>query len=208
VYNVIMIVGIIGLINSGKSTIANILVEDYGFIKVSFADSLKDAVAAIFGWDRSLLQGDTEESRAWREQVDEYWSNVLGHPVTPRWVLQQIGTDVLRDHFHKNIWVHSLMKKLNDTSKNYVISDVRFCNEVDVILSQHGEIWEVQRTPLPDWYSIKFENYDDLKRHMQLYYPNVHASEWDWRLTKRNHIIRNNKTLGDLKQTVASIISQ
>jgi hypothetical protein len=203
-----MIIGVIGLINSGKSTIANILVEDYGFIKVSFADSLKDAVSAIFGWDRQLLQGDTEASRVWREQVDEYWSNVMQHPVTPRWVLQHIGTDVMRDHFHKNIWVHSLMKKLNDPNKNYVISDVRFQNEVDVILSQHGQIWEVQRPPMPEWFGMKFEDYDDLKRHMQIYHPNIHPSEWDWRLTKRNHIIRNNGTVDDLRIKVADIISQ
>ena len=203
-----MIVGIIGLIASGKSTIASILVEDYGFTKVSFADTLKDAVAAIFGWPRELLQGDTEESRQWREQVDSYWSSVMGHPVTPRWVLQHIGTDVMRNHFHTNIWVHSLMKKLADPTGNYVISDVRFRNEVDVILAQHGEIWEVQRAPMPEWYGEKFNDYEDLKRHMELYHPSVHASEWDWRLTKRNHIIRNNGTLHDLKDKVSIIISQ
>lgn len=201
-----MIVGIIGLINSGKSTIANILVEEYGFTKVSFADSLKDAVAAIFGWPRDLLQGDTEESRVWREQEDEYWSQVMQHPVTPRWVLQHIGTDVMREHFHKNIWVHSLMKKLNDPDKNYVISDVRFLNEVDVILLQHGQIWEVQRPPIPEWYTIPFENYQDLSRHMDIYYPKVHKSEWDWRLTSSNHIIQNDGTLDDLKKKVAAII--
>lgn len=203
-----MIIGVIGLINSGKSSIANTLVEDYGFTKVSFADSLKDAVAAIFGWDRQLLQGDTEQSRLWREQFDDYWTDVMGHPVSPRWVLQHIGTDVMRDHFHKNIWVHSLMKKVADPHKNYVISDVRFRNEVDVILSQHGQIWEVQRPPIPDWYSTKFDDYDDLKRHMEIYHPQVHASEWDWRLTKRNYILQNTGTLTDLKDKVSSIISQ
>jgi hypothetical protein len=203
-----MIVGIIGLINSGKSTIANILVEDYGFIKVSFADTLKDAVSAIFGWPRELLQGDTEESRKWREQVDEYWSNVMQHPVTPRWVLQHIGTDVMRDHFHKSIWVHSLMKKLHNSSSNYVISDVRFRNEVDVILSQQGQIWEVQRPPMPDWYGMKFDEYDELVRHMEINHPEIHRSEWEWRLTKRNHIIRNDSTLSELKHKVSIIISQ
>lgn len=203
-----MIVGVIGLINSGKSTVANILVEDYGFVKVSFADSLKDAVAAIFGWPRELLQGDTEESRVWREQVDEYWSNVMGHPVTPRWILQHVGTNVMRDHFHKNIWVHSLMKKLNDPNKNYVVSDVRFRNEVDVILLQHGKIWEVQRPPMPDWYSVQFDDYDDLSRHMDIYYPKVHQSEWDWRLVKRDHVIRNNSTVDSLKNKISEIISQ
>ena len=203
-----MIVGIIGLINSGKSTIANILVEDYGFIKVSFADSLKDAVASIFGWDRQLLQGDTEESRRWREQVDEYWSNVMQHPVTPRWVLQHVGTDVMRNHFHTNIWVHSLMKRANDPSKNYVISDVRFRNEVDLIKINNGQIWEVQRPPLPAWYSVKFTDDEELSRHMDLYHPEIHSSEWAWRLVKRNHIIQNTETLQDLKEKVSFIISQ
>jgi len=202
------IVGVIGLINSGKSTIANILVEDYGFIKVSFADSLKDSVSAIFGWDRQLLQGDTEASRLWREQVDEYWSNVMQHPVTPRWVLQHIGTDVMRDHFHKNIWVHSLMKKTNDSSKNYVISDVRFSNEVDVILSQQGQIWEVQRPPLPNWYSEQFKNDEALRQYMTIQHPEIHRSEWEWRLVKRNNIILNTSTLQDLKEKVSTIISQ
>ena len=203
-----MIIGICGFIGSGKDTVADYLVNFHEFRRDSYAATLKDAVAAVFGWDRELLEGRTKQAREWREQVDTYWSNVMGHPVTPRWVLQHIGTDVMRNHFHKNIWVHSLMKKLNDPTKNYVISDVRFRNEVDVILSQHGEIWEVQRTPMPEWYSIKFEDQEDLARHMNIYYPKVHASEWDWRLTKRNHIIRNNGTLDDLKAKVAEIISQ
>ena len=200
------IVGVIGLINSGKSTIANILVEDYGFIKVSFADSLKDSVAAIFGWDRQLLQGDTEESRVWREQVDEYWSNVMQHPVTPRWVLQHIGTEVMRNHFHKNIWVHSLMKRANDPSKNYVISDVRFSNEVDVILSQRGQIWEVQRPPLPYWYSEQFINEEELRRFMTLYHPEIHSSEWGTRLAERNHVIVNDGNLLNLRKKVHSLL--
>ena len=145
-----MIIGICGFIGSGKDTIADYLVNFHGFRRESFANSLKDAVAQVFGWDRTMLEGRTKQAREWREQVDPWWSKRLKMPhLTPRWVLQHIGTDVMRDHFHKNIWVHSLMKKLNDPAKNYVISDVRFRNEVDVILSQHGEIWEVQRTPMP-----------------------------------------------------------
>jgi hypothetical protein len=203
-----MIVGILGLIGSGKNTVAQILVDDYGFEKVSFASSLKDAVAAIFGWPRHLLEGDTDQSRVWREQPDAYWSRVMQHEVTPRWVLQHIGTDVMRNHFHKDIWVHSLIKRLEDPNKNFVISDVRFLNEVDVIHDQKGQIWEIQRPPLPTWYSEHFDNQDDLRRHMTLHHPEIHSSEWDWRLAKRNCIIRNTGTLQDLKDKVSAIISQ
>ena len=63
-----MIVGICGLIGSGKGTVADFLVNDKGFTKLSFADKLKDSVATLFDWPRELLEGDTEESRQWREQ--------------------------------------------------------------------------------------------------------------------------------------------
>ena len=68
-----MIIGICGLIGSGKGTVADVLV-DQGFKKVSFADRLKDGVSTIFGWDRAMLEGDTDESRQWREQRDDFWS--------------------------------------------------------------------------------------------------------------------------------------
>ena len=58
-----MIIGICGLIGSGKGTVGDILVEQ-GFKKVSFADKLKDGVSTIFGWDRELLEGDTDICRA------------------------------------------------------------------------------------------------------------------------------------------------
>ena len=52
-----MIIGLLGFAGSGKGTVADILVSK-GFKKESFADPVKDAVAAIFGWERSLLEGD------------------------------------------------------------------------------------------------------------------------------------------------------
>ena len=95
-----MIIGICGLIGSGKGTVADILVEQ-GFTKVSFADKLKDGVATIFGWDRALLEGDTDESREWREQTDEFWTEETGRTITPRIVLQEFGTECMREGFDK-----------------------------------------------------------------------------------------------------------
>ena len=81
------IISISGLIGSGKDTIAEYLINNHGFKKDSFAATLKDAVAAMFGWDRAMLEGATPETRALREQVDQWWANRLGIPhLTPRWV--------------------------------------------------------------------------------------------------------------------------
>ena len=43
-----MLIGICGLIGSGKGTVADILVRDFKFKKISFADKLKDTVAHLF----------------------------------------------------------------------------------------------------------------------------------------------------------------
>jgi hypothetical protein len=100
-----MIIGICGLIGSGKGTVADHLVEEYGFQKVSFADALKDATAQMFEWPRHLLEGDTVESRKWRETPDAFWTNELGYEVTPRYVLQKFGTECMRVGFYDGVWL-------------------------------------------------------------------------------------------------------
>ena len=100
-----MIISIAGLIGSGKDTAADYLCTVHGFKRMSFAGTLKDAVAAVFGWDRELLEGSTKHSREWREQIDQWWADRLGIPdLTPRWILQHWGTEVCRKGFHQDIW--------------------------------------------------------------------------------------------------------
>ena len=120
-----MIIGICGLIGSGKGTVADILVEEHNYEKLSFADKLKDGVSSVFGWDRQMLEGDTDGSRKWREQQDDFWTKETGEAITPRLILQLFGTDCMRNGFYDGIWV-SLVKQqlLNNKDKNYVIPDV------------------------------------------------------------------------------------
>ncbi len=131
-----MIIGFVGFIGSGKDTAADYLVNFHGFRRDSFANTLKDAVSAVFGWDRVLLEGRTTEAREWREQVDPWWADRLGMPnLTPRWILQHWGTEVCRQGFHDDIWIASLENKMRKTTDNIVISDVRFPNEIKAIHS-------------------------------------------------------------------------
>jgi len=193
-----MIVGICGLIGSGKGTVADILEQDQGFIKVSFADSLKDAIAAVFTWPRHLLEGDTDESRAWREQKDTWWADRLKIPdLTPRWVLQQWGTEVCRLGFHDDIWIASMERKL-DPDLNYVIPDTRFPNEINLIKKLNGQVWHVERGTRPSWF--------DQYRLGGSPPSSIHASEWAWVRSKFDQTIDNNGTLEQLKQTVQGLI--
>jgi hypothetical protein len=195
-----MIIGICGLIGSGKDTIADYLQNIHQFRRESFAHALKDAVAQVFGWDRELLEGRTKESRAWREQVDPWWSTRLNMPeLTPRYVLQVWGTEVARKSFHDDIWIAALENKLRKTTDDVVISDCRFPNEIKSIKRAGGIVIRVVRGPEPEWYSIaeivnrgpvRNAEWALSKHRLEKY--NVHASETAWIGTKFDAVIDNN----------------
>ena len=189
-----MIIGVCGLIGSGKDTIADYLQNIHEFRRESFASTLKDAVAAVFGWDRELLEGRTKESRAWREQVDPWWSARLDMPdLTPRWVLQHWGTEVVRRSFHDDTWIASLENKLRKTGDDVVISDCRFPNEIAAIKRAGGTVIRVVRGPEPDWYNTALGANSGIATDQNLLKQlGVHASETAWIGTNFDAIVDNN----------------
>lgn len=199
-----MIIGACGFIGSGKGTFGEYLVKQHGWKSASFAKSLKDMVAAVFHWPRELLEGDTKESREWRETVDPWWSKKLGRTITPRWVLQNIGTDVMRNHFADDIWVLSLERELLDTTENVIVTDVRFPNEIETIRSMQGgvTVW-VRRGQLPEWYDMAQAANDPLflhapEAHDEMTKLDIHLSEWAWVGYPMDYTIRNDGDLPDL----------
>jgi len=194
-----MIIGISGLIGSGKDTIADYLQNIHQFRRESFANSLKDSISVVFGWDRDMLEGRTRESREWREQQDEWWSTRLNKTITPRWVLQYWGTEVCRNGFHDEIWISSLENKLRKTHDDIVISDVRFPNEIKAIKNVGGTVIRVVRGPEPVWFkwaeSVNFGpngNSSWAISKTQLEKAGIHSSETAWVGTKFDKIIDNN----------------
>lgn len=203
-----MIIGICGFIGSGKDTAADYLVGFHGFRRDSFAGTLKDAVSAVFGWDRELIEGRTPEARAWREQVDPWWAERLQMPhLTPRWILQWWGTEVCRSHFHDDIWIAALQSRLARRSDHTVISDVRFPNEVQAIKQQGGCIVWIQRGELPWWYDIAAKANQGKKEAQQvLHSHNIHASETSWAGTEFDKIISNNSSIEHLYSQLKSLV--
>ena len=199
-----MIIGVCGFIGSGKDTIADYLVNFHGFRRESFANSLKDAVAQVFGWDRTMLEGRTKQAREWREQVDPWWSERLNMPnLTPRLMLQLWGTEVCRKSFHDDIWIASLENKLRNSQDDVVISDCRFPNEIEALRAQGGKIIWVQRGPTPHWYEIASQaNRGSTKAARWLKDNNIHPSETSWAGTEFDAVLDNNGTLDHLYQQI------
>lgn len=203
-----MIIGIVGNIGEGKDTVAEYLELHHNFKRESFAGTLKDAVAAVFGWDRELLEGKTKDSREWREQVDQWWSTKLNMPhLTPRLVLQLWGTEVCRRSFHDDIWIASLENKLRNVDTNVVISDCRFPNEFATIKSLGGIIIRVKRGPEPEWHThVKGALEGDIEDLLMLKELSVHESEWAWYGLDVDNTLDNNGTLDELYSKITEII--
>lgn len=208
-----MIVGFVGFIGSGKDTAADYLVNFHGFRRDSFANTLKDAVAAVFGWDRTLLEGRTKEAREWREQIDPWWAERLQIPtLTPRWVLQQWGTEVCRNGFHDDIWIASLENKMRKTTDNIVISDVRFPNEIKAIHNAGGMVVRVKRGDDPEWYQDAVnmnagpQNMSWAISKMRMEQRKIHASETAWVGGAIDRVITNDSTIDSLFEELKSLV--
>lgn len=205
-----MIIGLVGFIGSGKDTVADMLIG-HGCVKDSFAAPLKDTICAVFGWPREMLEGSTAESREFRETPDMFWSRKLGIPnFTPRLALQLVGTDVMRDHFHQDIWLNSLEYRMRSYKNQpcVVISDARFRNELSLIHELGGKIIWVQRGGLPEWYETACDaNKGNVisTKLMQTKYKDVHKSEWDWAGFKVDYVIKNEGTISDLEEKVMAV---
>lgn len=201
-----MLIGIVGFIGSGKGTVGDILSKKYGYVQDSFAAPLKDAVATIFNWDCTLLEGATKESRAWREQPDTFWSEQFGKSFSPRLALQLMGTEAGRDVFHKDLWVISLLKRSHN--RDTVITDVRFKNEVALIKKSCGVVIRVVRGPEPFWFTIAEEANKGYEGSLvAMHNLGIHRSEWDWVGCSMYHTIYNNGTLEDLEKEVDQFVS-
>lgn len=207
-----MIIGFVGLINSGKGSAGDILLKK-NFIKESFAKGVKDVVSLMFNMPRHLLEGDTEESRKYREQNDIFWSSKMNKSFTPRMAMQLIGTDVGRNIFHEDFWIHSLQNRM-DLKNNYVITDVRYYNEMEWIKSQGGLVINLIRGELPIWYefaktrtSLKVENlqYEHLTEILEKNFK-IHESEYDHIGFQYDATIYNNGTLQDLENDIMLVL--
>ena len=148
-----------------KSTASNEIQS--GFKIKKFADKLKDLVCMLIGCTREQL-----EDREFKEkELGEEWDRVISsdgkvhlpddYPdleyskLTPRLLLQLLGTEYGREIIHPNIWVNSLMSEYfcvqSDLAPNgidcpnWIITDMRFPNEMEAVKKKGGITIRVNR---------------------------------------------------------------
>jgi len=125
-----MLIGICGKAGSGKDTIGDHLVKEYGFERIALADPIKRVVKDIF-----VLDDHTVYDRVAREQPLENWPDW-----TVRKLLQYVGTELFRNNIDDAIWVKSLWLHVqSNPDKNYVVTDIRFPNELE-FFEENGKL--------------------------------------------------------------------
>lgn len=130
-----MLIGLTGLAGAGKSEVAGYLAQHHGFRRVAFADPLKSMLLAA-GFSRAQVYGDLKGA------LDERFG------VTPRRVMQTLGTEWGREMAHPDIWVRLWAEKVADPLAHgvfVVAEDVRFENEAARIRELGGQVWEITR---------------------------------------------------------------
>jgi dephospho-CoA kinase len=163
-----IVLGITGRKQHGKSTIAEYLKKQYGFVETAFAYPLKDMLV--------------KAGMATHEEVYGAQKNDL-----VRWLLQKIGTDIFREQVDPNYWVKQMIEIFPKDAKNVVVSDIRFPNEAQLIMSWYGgKIVKVIRPS---------EDSSDL-----------HKSESLVEGLKADFTIINDSTIEDLNEKVDSLI--
>lgn len=184
-------IGLSGYARSGKDAVAKILVEEHGYVRVSWADKLREAVYAL----NPMMVGAGLGAMRYADLID--WKGYEGAKDDPifgaevRRTLQRMGTEAGRNVLGENVWVDALVNTM-ENGKRYVIPDTRFPNEALAITERMaGEVWRVNRpgftptnshpseTALDGWqFSVNLNNdgtLDDLR-------INVHyLIEQDWR---------------------------
>ena len=169
-----MIIGLSGYARSGKDEIAKILIEDYSFIRVGFADKIRQMLVATNPLVKEGLRlEDVVENYGW-EQAKVIFPEV-------RTLLQNMGVGA-RNIFKDTFWIDHALEYI-DSNHNYVITDVRFINEAETIKSYaDSQIWRIRRIGVEA--------------------VNNHISEHDLDDYKFNQIIKNEGTLEDLRAKI------
>ena len=129
------VVALTGAAGSGKSTLADYLISRHGYVRVKFAGPLKDMARAV-GLTDDHIEGPLKELPC---------PLLLGK--TPRYFMQQLGTQFGRDIIGPVFWTGLWMATANDVLNHggrVVCDDCRFDNEAETVREFGGVVIQLQ----------------------------------------------------------------
>jgi hypothetical protein len=170
------LIGLTGYAQSGKDTLASILVEKYGYSRIAFADKIRDF---LYGINPMVACSPTGYLQDLVNLVG--WDKAKQEPQVRR-LLQDLGISA-RDLIFEDIWVTAALSSV-DKDQRVVVTDVRFENEAATIKSMGGQIWRVKRSGVGP--------------------VNNHVSESEMDGYKVDQIFVNNGTLEDLNVLITT----
>lgn len=182
-----LVVGMTGYAGAGKDTVANVLIEDWGFQRFALADALRESMLAL---DPVLWTPSPWSENAYRlaDAVDRFgWDLAKREQPEIRRLLQVFGTEVGRTLFGENVWIDVLERKIAEQTDPYariVVTDVRFPNEADWVHELGGFLMRVERPGVGP--------------------INNHPSEQ--RLAGVDYTIHNDSTIEGLRSQVATFL--
>ncbi len=190
-----MIIGLIGKIGSGKSTVAGMFVQN-GFTEYALADPIK-RIGSIFGFTDSQLYGSQED----KLKINEHWG------ISGRTFMQIFGTEVCKEELPKkipsmtNVWIRLLEIYVRKyPRKDIVISDIRFLEEALTIKQLGGVLIRIDR---PGMSALSNEALLAFSSS-----PNgVHISETESDGIKEDYVISNTNGISELIFEVEKFLS-
>ena len=115
------VIAFCGYQGSGKSYSTKRLMTTMGFVKTSFANSLRDIAFSTIGM--TLEEG--------MKNYDELKKTELINGLTFRNILENLGASVRK--YDKDFWARGVLKFIQETPKNVCIDDLRYPNEYKVL---------------------------------------------------------------------------
>lgn len=182
------LIGLTGVARSGKDTCANFIeeFENKKVLRLYFSKILKDACKLLFNLTDEQLYGDK------KEETLTNWK-LHGQDVSPRKLLQWLGTDILRNQvdmdFFKKHMIENITKGIEEKYDFILVTDVRFDNEAELITQLGGKIYHIER---PNNQKINLSD---------------HASEKGIKEELIHEKIINDSTLEDFKEKVNKLFN-
>jgi len=186
----VKLIAVCGFKRSGKDTIADFLVRQYGYHKISIADPLKDACKVLFGFTHEQINGQSKDIPS------EDWYNL-----TPRQILQFFGTEMMQFRLQelmpkcgRMFWIKRMCKEIDGRKLDkIVVPDVRFVHEYNELIKVYG---------------VKNVEVIKVSREICGNSGDLHVSETEWQKIEANYFVSNNDTVNALFEKIDNIMKK